>query len=313
MKVVRSVQDKEETLKARDYEQKRLGQIIDRMVMNGKDAREGEDMGCGGSGVCPSMARAVGRFMGLSKRSSEVVPTKDIESVGAQPRAPSSLRGGEISRAVLGLAPSKKKTPAVKLEAAAMAMKQRFDVIESRACEARQAAQASMQAGNKANAMRELKKSKALQKQAISLQAVMDAVDAQSAMLEQTALQKQVAAALGETAKTLKKEKGLLSKAEDAVESASEMRDLHEDLTQVMAGLGDSTVADFDDDELASELAEMMIEPVISPDTIRLGEYHNNDQIEEIQSKFDSLEAVRQMPAAPKKAVKIEKQSLLSQ
>jgi flagellin-like hook-associated protein FlgL len=87
----------------------------------------------------------------------------------------------------------------------------------------------------------------------------MDALEAQSDMLEQTALQRQVASALGETAKTIKKEKGLLNQAESAVDSASEMRDLHEDISQVMAGLGDTWNTEFDEDALFEELNEMTI------------------------------------------------------
>jgi hypothetical protein len=149
----------------------------------------------------------------------------------------------------------------------------------------------------------------------------MDALEAQSDMLEQTQLQKEVAAALGATAKSLKKEKGLLSKAEDAVDAAAEMKDMHDDLSQVMAGLGDAVHNDVDEDELLAELEEM-VEGDDSEATARdeaaakaavleaqkaesaAAEEHRKQQ------EYAELEALRQLPAAPTRAV--EKQGLLA-
>ena len=190
MKVIRTVEDKQIAIQERDGEQRKLGKAIDRVLHRGNATRDGEELGCGGSGICPWVARGAARFFGLTRRTA--VSTGEPEA---------RSRSSEISRAVLGMAPSKKKTPAVKLEAAANAMRQRMEVLESRASNARQAAQSYMQSGNRACAMRDLKRSKVFEKQAVSLQTVMDAVDTQSAILEQTALQKQVTAALGETAK----------------------------------------------------------------------------------------------------------------
>lgn len=304
--VVRTVEEKEQALRDRFDAQQRLDKAVDRAVANHDPHTD--DLGCGGQGVCPAIASGLARAMGLSRRRP--VSTNDA-SCESRPR------GGEISRAVLGLAPSKKKTPASKLEDAAAAMHKRSQMLEARASEARDAARGALKSGNKAAALRELKKAKALEKQVLSLHSVMDAVDAQSAMLEQTALQKQVAAALGETAKTLKKEKGLIAKAEDAVDAASEMKDLHDDLVQVMAGLGDSTSVDLDDDELLAELDSWSeSESAAPPPGVYGSSASSPSAVGTDEDTYNTLEVLRRMPTAPKDAVAVsvvERRSLLQQ
>lgn len=259
MKAVRTVDEKSRVLKERDSEQRDLGRTIDRLIVDGNIARDEADTGCMGRGLCPTIGRRVARFLGLSQRP-KMVSTKEIEvSVTSSGRSEAvRANGSEISRAVLGLVPSRKKTPQSKLAAASEAMQTRIQSLDSRAADSRVAATASIKAGNKTTALRELKRAKMLEKQAQSTQSAMDALEAQSDMLEQTALQKEVAAALGASAKSLKREKGLISKAEDAVDTAAEVRDMHEDLTQVMSGLGDTVFPDVDEEELLSELQGMV-------------------------------------------------------
>lgn len=319
MRAVRTVDDKQAALKERQDEQRNLGKHIDRLIAEGQISQEAASVGCGGSGLCPMLGRGVARFLGISQRVG-AVSTKEIEVVVEQARATTKAKkaeGSEVTRAVFGLAPSKKKTPQSKLAAAAESMKNRVESLEARAAQSRQAAQQMMKAGNKAAAMRELKKSKQLEKQALSTQGAMDALEAQSDMLEQTALQKEVAAAIGATAATLKKEKGLISKAEDAVDAAAEMRDLSDDLSQVMAGLGEATSNDFDDDELMTELEEMMgndeevahSEPASVPNSESVKEAM---EAERRQQEYEELENMRQkFPVAPKGKVSVEKQGLL--
>lgn len=311
MKAVRTVEEKKEQLRERQSRQKSIGKQIDRMIVAGQQAEAGESIGCGGGDVCSMMGRGLARFLGLTRHST-AVSTNEIEAVAIATSEKKS-KGSEISRAVLGLGPSKKRSPASKLEAAKEAMRKRVEELEARVAESRQVAKTQMQSGNKTAALRELKRSKALEKQALSTQGVMDAVEAQSDMLEQTALQKQVAAALGETAKTMKKEKGLLNKAEDAVDAASEMRDLHEDLAQVMSGLGDSSLADMDDHELLSELNDMLPSAEAGPSTLPVPPRLKDDIEADIEAdeNYNTLEVLRQMPVAPKGRAVNEKQSLL--
>ena len=323
MKAVRTVEDKTSALKERQEEQRKLGRVIDRLIADGSVSHDEVASGCMGRGLCPTIGRGVARFLGISQRA-RAVSTKEVEIASVAVAKDSATRstGSEISRAVLGLAPSKKKTPQSKLAAASEAMRARVESLESRASEGRAAAAAAMKAGNKASAMRELKRAKMLEKQALSTQGAMDALEAQSDMLEQTALQKEVAAALGATAKSLKKEKGLLSKAEDAVDAAAEMRDMHEDLTQVMAGLGDAVSNDVDEDELLEELQSMVAdndtEPTV-PDVVAasaqsdLAEKAAMEQaaLEKKHKEYEQLERIRQqLPSAPKGPV--ERQGLLA-
>lgn len=323
MKAVRTVQNKTSALKERQEEQRKLGRVIDRLIADGNVSHDEVASGCMARGLCPTIGRGVARFLGISQKA-RAVSTREVEiaSVAVAKNSATRPNGSEISRAVLGLAPSKKKTPQSKLAAASEAMRARVESLEFRASEGRTAAAADMKAGNKASAMRELKRAKILEKQALSTQAAMDALEAQSDMLEQTALQKEVAAAMGATAKSLKKEKGLLSKAEDAVDAAAEMRDMHEDLTQVMAGLGDAVSNDVNEDELLEELQSMVQDNDTEPTALdvaatsahsELAEKAAMEQaaLEKKHKEYEQLERIRQkLPSAPKGEV--ERQGLLA-
>lgn len=324
MKAVRTLEDKQAAINYRKEEQRKLGKVIDTLIAESQANQEDVANGCGGRGLCPALFRGAARFLGISQRRS-AVSTKEIEAASAPSSAlkevSKRVNGSDISRAVLGLSASKKKTPQSKLAAAVEAMRLRVQSLEARSMECRSSAQSHMRSGNKAAALRELKRAKALEKQAVSTQGAMDALEAQSDMLEQTQLQKEVAAALGATAKSLKKEKGLLSKAEDAVDAAAEMKDMHDDLSQVMAGLGDAVNNDVDEDELLAELQEMVGE---DESEVAAGEEFASRaaalEAQEAESaaaeerrkqkEYVELEALRQLPAAPTRAV--ERQGLLA-
>ena len=51
MKAVRTVDDKEDALKKRKEEQRKLGKHIDNLLERGVRAQEGESIGCAGQGV----------------------------------------------------------------------------------------------------------------------------------------------------------------------------------------------------------------------------------------------------------------------
>ena len=326
MKAVRTVEEKQDTLKRRQEEQRDLGKHIDKLISEGRESHDAVSMGCGGRGVLPSICRMLSRIFGISHRvgavSTKESTATECAPVGAHATSKRAACGSDISRAVLGLAPSKKSTPRDKLAAATDAMKARVASLETRAAECRTSAQTQVRAGNKAAAMRELKRSKALERQSASTQSAIDSLEAQSDMLEQTALQKEVAAALGATAATLKKEKGLLSKAENAVDAAHELRDMHDDLTHAMSGIADATYVDFDDDDLMAELDKMAgggDDGSASSGTVVTEEgrvegrvkKEENGQSEQL---YNEMEARRQaFPAVPRSRVDIEKQGLLAQ
>ena len=318
MKVVRTVDEKTNALGERREEQRNLGRLIDRLIADGNLSQDDVATGGTGRGICPTIGRGIARFLGISQRAGPVaVSTREVHIAPVAVCNDTTPRhcGSEISRAVLGLAPSRVKTPQIKLAAASEAMRTRVGSLELRVVECRSAATAAMKLGNKASAMRELKRAKMLEKQSISTQIAVDALEAQSDMLEQTALQKEVAAALGATAKSLKKEKGLLSRAEDAVDAAVEMKDMHEDLTQAMSGLGDVASNDLDEDDLMEELQNMAAEHDAQPATSGVSAV--SEQVEPVggaerteKAEKVTLKKKHQFPAVPK--TQVERQGLLA-
>lgn len=296
--VVHTVVEKETALRLRAQDSRELGARIDKLIATSTTSQDAEALGCGGEGLCPLVGRGIARMLGVSRRA---VPTQEL--------APVQASDGSMSTRVFGR-PAKAAGAQDKLTAAAETMRTRIAQLESRGADGRESAARAMKAGNKALALRELKRAKALDAQVAATQQVMDAVESQTDMLENSAMQKQVAAALGATAKTLKKERGILSKAENAVEAASEMRDLHEDLTSIMSGLGDSAAADYDEDELLGELQQMVQveeEPPPTDHSIKQAQR----ELEMKHAEYDELEMIRRrLPSAPKAKAK-EKEALL--
>ena len=238
-------------------------------------------------------------MLGINARST--VSTSDTVELSA----PKQRARSNMASRVFGTAHSK-NTPALKLEQASSAMKNRVEALEARVAEHRDLAAKAMASGQKAAALREIKKSKMIEKQAASTQSALDAIEAQSDMLEQTALQRNVAEALGATAKSLKKDKNLLTKAEDAVDAASEMRDMHEDISHAMSGLGDTMPNDLSDEELMAELKSMIAsesEPdqkTQEPNSATQKAENESLALELKHSEYESLERMRrQLPSAP--------------
>ena len=237
MKAVQTVADKTLALQTRQRERKELGVRIDTALARSEGPLEADATGCGGA-ICRRLARRLGysaRVYSVEKTSTE------LKSVAVQDKAHARLFGGP------------RQSPVSKLENAAEALRNRVSSLEARSQKHMQAVREHLQAKRKDAATRELKRAKACDRQAASSQAVLDAMETQADMMEQNALQRDVAQALAGTAKTMKRDKKLLGKAEDAVDSAAEMRDLHEELGQIMAGLGDHA-PEFDEDELRAEL-----------------------------------------------------------
>ena len=143
-----------------------------------------------------------------------------------------------------------------KLGAALAGMQARADALSERHGASHRRVMALKAAGKKAEAVQELKRMKALEKQLATARAAAAAIERQVDIMEESALQKEVATALSASVKAAKaKGKGVLSAAETAVEGAAEVRDLAEDLQQVMGELAPDGLVD--DDELLAELEEM--------------------------------------------------------
>lgn len=144
-----------------------------------------------------------------------------------------------------------------KLEAAVRAMQVRATDLSDRAALSRAKAVQLAKAGRKADALAELKRAKAVEKQLATANAAAMALEQQLDVLAESELQREVASALSASVKSIKgKTKGLLGKTETAVDDAAEVADLAADMSQVLEGLAPSNGVD--EDDIADELAELM-------------------------------------------------------
>lgn len=303
-----TVVEKEQELKVRRLERVRLGQNIDKRI---KDAStdDSERVDCGGTWVCSAVQNMACRLGLLSKKNTQVAAVAAVASVPKAVGVKESAKGvsGRMGTSLFGMPVGKKQKAAGKLQAATTAMRARVEDLDRRATTGKSASMEAMKAGNKQLAMRELRRAKTYEKQAASTQSALDAVEAQSDMLQQTALQREVASALDATAQSLKKDKGLVSKTEDAVEAAAEMRDFHEDLTHAMAGLGEVINNEYDDDDLMQELEGMMTDNPADPPRVEAISVSQEECVRQEQNKlqqqtalYDEAEKIRRgMPTVP--------------
>lgn len=189
----------------------------------------------------------------FSRRGTRVSTREDAAAVGA--RMESAAQSGLLNRLV-GV--RKKGAPASeKLQVATQCVSTRVSGLRDRVAAARKRAIAAKTAGRREEALRELKKAKALEKQLLVAQAALDTLERQADLLAESALQKELATALQSTTQQVKvKSKGVLEAAEAAIDDAHEVRDDVADIAQVFEGL---TPDDgFDEDELEAELEAMM-------------------------------------------------------
>ena len=228
------------------------------------------------------MARTLSRLFGVRQRSSRKQLSDALREASS-----------------VGSAGNKNK-----LQLATQKMQGKLLELESRSDAARRDAYAFQKAGNRASALRSLKRAKIIEKQVATLQNAVDSLEVQSDVLEQTQLQREVAVALGQTASSLKRDQKLLKKAEAAVDASQEMRDLAENLTDVMAELG-GTNGDFDDDELLAELESMARPSVDVPPAVAI---KSSAADEEAQARADAIalaarhqteDEMRRLPKVP--------------
>ena len=165
---------------------------------------------------------------------------------------------------------SKKKDQSVQLDAALQSVAARVSELADREKLARARAVAASRAGKKEEALRELKKAKAVEKQLVAARMALATLEQQHDMLAETALHQELTTVLKSTTGVVKKkQKGLLESAEQAVDANQEMVDDVSDISQVFEGL--APVGDVDEDGLLEELREMVGEdveaaaPVVAP------------------------------------------------
>ena len=152
----------------------------------------------------------------------------------------------------------KKADPHAKLADAAASMERRIQELELRAQSERAEAKSQMQSGHKAGAMRMLKRAKMTEKQLEANQGSLMAIEQQVDLMAQAQMQKQLANALASSSKGMKAQKKLLKTAESAVDEAQDARDMADDLGQVMTEFANSSTIDAEDEDLLSELQQMV-------------------------------------------------------
>ena len=178
---------------------------------------------------------------------------------GAATAVGGAAKGGS---ALFGLAGSKDTSPAIRrLVALGENLEQRIATIDARVSASRSEAQQLAKAGNRAAALRALKRAKAFEKQSTALAGTATAIERQSAMLEDAGLQREVANALSASMKGMKKlgVAKALKDVEAAADGAADMRDTSDDIAAALAELG-SAYDDpaIDEDDLAAELDSMV-------------------------------------------------------
>jgi len=214
--------------------EKVMAQKIDKLVSGGELDDEAQRRGCGG-GCFPFLMRR-GRSRVAQESSMEV-------AVFGQ----SAAGGGTASTNA-------------RLEKAAEQMESHASQLYAKSGVSRSKAKALMAQGKKQEAMLALKRAKALEKQAEVAASTHAAIEQQQEMLQSSALQREVASALSASiASTKKKTKGLLEKAESAVDGSAELRDVAEEINEVMGGL--AKVDDYDEEDLLEELELLAREP----------------------------------------------------
>lgn len=253
---VADVESRERALKAMADEKSRVSARIDRVMATlPVDEDDLQETRCGGRVGCFPLPwrtgrQRVARDEGMPARSASGA---DVRLFGQHKQQSSASD---------------------KLATAAKNVEAHVEQLSEKASLARARAAQLMSAGKKAEAMASLKKAKMLEKQLETATQTHAALETQVDVLAQSALQREVASALSASVSTSKKKsKGLLSRTETAVDEAAELKDLAEDISNVMGGLQNDV---WDEEDLEAELAELST-PAVSTKAVRFQEVTPKD------------------------------------
>ena len=300
---ISTLEDKHAALEERKDAERALAAQIDRAL---RIVEDDSDVGCN---FCHILRRLRG--------THTIGALRTAAAQGAQ-AAKKTATSSSTQRSLFGTK-KKKADPNAKLAEAAAAMQERIRGLEYRALDMRREAKELMQQGQKAAALRALKKSKGLEKQVSQNQAALDAVEQQVDLMATAEMQRQVTAALSTSASGLKGNKEMLKKAETAIDDATEARDMADDLNGVMTEFAAGTSADADDDELLQELDELMAaaEPPKPPTVLEAPQRAAARKLEEKHAAWEDAERLRRaLPAVSNgkhgKAKVEEKQQLIA-
>jgi hypothetical protein len=207
-------------------------------------AEEAPHVGCFGKFVTCTL---------FKQGATRVATREDAAAVGV--RMESAAQSGLLNRLV-GVR-KKGAAEGEKLEVATQSVVVRVSSLREKVDAARKRAVAAKKMGRNEEALREMKKLKAVEKQLLTAQAALDALERQADLMAESQLQKELTTALQTTTQSVKaKSKGVLQSAEVAIDDAHEVRDDVQDIAQVFEGL---TPDDgHDEGELQAELDAMM-------------------------------------------------------
>lgn len=279
-------------------QQRQLGAHID-TIMRQADAEP-----TSGCGVCHIWSRLTGK-----QRTVALAVAAETAS-GSASGVASATASFQTQSRLFGV---RKADPHTKLAEAATSMETRISQLECRAASEREEAKRLVAAGQKASALRALKRAKATEKQLEANQQSLMAIEQQVDMMAQAQMQKQLATALASSSKGMKEQKKLLKSAESAVDEAQDARDMAEDLGNVMAEFAQNGNGD-DDDELLDELNAMMSEPALALTSIpeaaptpatsaEAAEAAKKEEIAALEARLHRWEAARAvrdaLPATP--------------
>jgi len=287
---LRTAEDKTRILKERMDDQRRLGATIDRLVSQA----DGETPGCN---LCGVWRRLTGR------------QRAQVLSAASEGTGTSTATVSVTQSRLFGM---KKADPHAKLSEAAASMEKRIQELELRAQAERAEAKSQMQSGQKASAMRMLKRAKMTEKQLEANQSSLLAVEQQVDLMAQAKMQKEIANALASSSKGMKSQKKLLKNAESAIDDAQDARDMADDLGNVMAEFASNGNGDADEDNLLAELQEMcdsdpnppmasaMVDVSLDADEAKAAEVALlESRLARYDASREARDAVAAMPAAP--------------
>jgi len=298
--VLVSVADKEAAKRTRKVEEQNYTKALNRRMSElglSSDDIEAAKVGCG-SMFCSLFSRV------RKHQATRVATTAaDATQYGV---AQSSTRLFGINRG---------STASEKLEKATDQMRIRVQEVDKRVSDAKNESRLAFQRGDKAQAVRMLRKAKASEKQQATAVAALEALERQVDLLAESQLNKEIANALSATAASVKKKtKGLVDKADKAVDDTAELKDFAEDMNSALGGLHVND--DYDDEELMEELKDMVSVPPDPPTSAAQPDCSADAKlIRDKHAEWDELQSIRaSFPDAPQNGPKAqERASLLAQ
>jgi len=177
---------------------------------------------------------------------------------------------------------------------------------ESKVARARAHARAAYKPGQDTQknkeALQAMKRVKQMEKQMEGFQGQMAMVERQRDTLEESQMQKKLVAALSQSAKVMKANGPLVKQAEQVADSAVELLDQNEDITNALS----QTTDDGDDDELLTELAQMMMTDEALGTTSEI--HSNSESTSELAADARLISSLdTSLPSAPTKSAKSAK------